>query len=115
MIVWAAAMALALRCFTQSVMVGFYVWPVLAIGLVAAAHGDHWRMGAAGAAALFTTSATQWHLGWFSWWALATAGIAVVLVFGTPIGNRPTTEDTCDLSLAGRGREPPAVLIGAIR
>ena len=34
MIVLAVAFTLALRCFTESVMVSFYVWPVLAVGLV---------------------------------------------------------------------------------
>ena len=35
----AAAFALALRCFTESVMVSFYVWPALAVGLVVVVRG----------------------------------------------------------------------------
>ena len=42
-IVLAVAFALALRCFTESVMVSFYVWPVLAVGLVVVMRGSSWR------------------------------------------------------------------------
>jgi hypothetical protein len=59
--------------------------------------------------------ATQWHLGWFSWWGLATAGIVVVLAFGPQTRSRSKVEGAREISLASRGREPPAVLIGAIR
>ena len=34
LLVWAAAIALALRCLTESVMDSYYVWPTLALGLV---------------------------------------------------------------------------------
>ncbi len=43
MVVLAAAFTLALRCFTESVMVSFYVWPVLAVGLVVVLRGSPWR------------------------------------------------------------------------
>jgi hypothetical protein len=84
-IVWAAALALALRCLTESVMVAFYVWPVLAVALVAASDLGRWRrLMAAGGCAAFTTVATQWHLGWLAWWSITTAGILVALLTATP-------------------------------
>ena len=115
LIVWAAAAALALRCFTESVMVDFYVWPALAVGLAAAACVGRWRLAAATAAAVFTTAAAQWRLGWLPWWALVTAGLVVVLAVGTHIGRRSITEDACVPSVASLGREPPRVLVGALR
>ena len=44
LIVWAAAVTLALRCLTESVMVDFYVWPTLAVALVVAAASGRWRL-----------------------------------------------------------------------
>jgi len=80
MLVWAVALALALRCYTESVMDSYYMWPTLAVGLVAAARCSVWRFRFAIAAALFTTVAAQWHLGEFAWWAIDTVGITAVLV-----------------------------------
>lgn len=115
LIVWAAATALALRCLTESVMVGFYVWPALAVGLVVAARLGRGRLAAAGGVAIFTTIATQWHLGWLPWWAIVTSGLLIVLALGASLGRRPTIEDTGDLLVASRGHEPPRVLVGALR
>ena len=41
MIVWAAALALALRVYTESVMTAYYTWPALALGVVIAGAGRH--------------------------------------------------------------------------
>jgi hypothetical protein len=115
LIVWAAATALALRCFTESVMVAFYVWPALAVGLVVAARLGRGRLAAAGAVALFTTVAAQWHLGELPWWAIVTAGIAAVLALGVRPGSQPARAGVCDVSVVSRGREPPAILVGALQ
>jgi hypothetical protein len=112
--VFAAACALALRCLTESVMVDFYVWPALAVGLVVAAGVGRWRLAIATVAAVFTTAAAQWRLGWLPWWAIVTAGLVVVLAVGTRRGRGSITEDTCALSVPSRGREPPRVLVGAV-
>jgi len=112
LILWAAAAALALRCLTESVMVGFYVWPTLAIGLVVSARLGRWHLAAAGAAAVLTTAVAQWRLSWLPWWVTVTTGIVIVLILGTRIGLRSTSKSSSDLSVASRGREPPAVLVG---
>jgi hypothetical protein len=115
LIVWAAAIALALRCLTESVMVGFYVWPPLALGLVVAAHAGRWRLAAGCVVACFTSVAAQWHLTWLPWWAIVATGIVAMVAVGARGGHRSITADTCDASVASRGREPPAVLVGALR
>jgi hypothetical protein len=81
-LVWAAALAMALRCFTESVMDPFYVWPTLAIGLVVAAHAGRWRLILGGVMAVLTTVLSNWHLGELPWWALVTGGIVLVLLAG---------------------------------
>ena len=52
MIVWAAALALALRVYTESVMTAYYTWPALALGVVIACRATTWRFWAAVAAAV---------------------------------------------------------------
>jgi hypothetical protein len=81
-LVWAAALAMAFRCFTESVMDSFYIWPALAIGLVVAARAGRLRLAVAGTLAVLTTVVSNWHLGEFPWWALVTAGILLVLAAG---------------------------------
>jgi len=79
MLAWALALALALRCYTESVMTSYYAWPALALGVVVAARCRAWRFGAATAVAVFTTIAAQWSLGEFPWWAIDIGGITAVL------------------------------------
>jgi len=81
-LVWVAALAMALRCFTESVMDSFYIWPALAIGLVVAAHSGRWRLAFGGVLAVVVTVVSDWRLGEFPWWALVTTGIILVLAAG---------------------------------
>ena len=81
-LVWAAALAMALRCFTESVMVSFYIWPALAIGLLVAAHAGRWQLAFAGVVAVLTTVLSSWRLGELPWWASVTTGIVLVLAAG---------------------------------
>jgi hypothetical protein len=100
LLVWAAALALALRCFTESVMVAFYVWPVLAVGLVAAARAGRWRLVAASGLAVFTTVLSNWRLGEFPWWSSVTVCLLLVLAAGmTCWVSRPPAE----VSMIGYG------------
>lgn len=80
MIVWAVALALALRCYTESVLDAYYVWPALAVGLVVAARGSIWRLRVAVVVAVATTVVAQWHLGLWLWWSLDVAGVSALLV-----------------------------------
>jgi hypothetical protein len=78
-VLWWSAVALALRSVFESVMVSYYVWPVLAIAPLAAARA--WpRLLAASAAATVVTFASQasWHNPW-TWWLPMIAGLGVTL------------------------------------
>jgi hypothetical protein len=80
MIVWAAALALAFRTYTESVMTPYYVWPPLAVGVLVAARGATWRFATAVGVAVATTVVAQWHLGWLPWWLVQVIGVTVLLV-----------------------------------
>lgn len=113
MVALAVALALALRCFTESVMVAFYVWPVLAVGLVVAMRRAPGRRACAVAAAIGVTVCSDFHLGEWSWWGVVNGGIVVLLVAGIPSRVRRdvpiTTTAADDVSV---GDHPPA-LVGA--
>jgi len=79
MIVWTVAVALALRCYTESVMTSYYVWPALAVGVVIAARRSAWCFGLAVVAAVMTTVTAQWNVGEYTWWATDVVGLTVVL------------------------------------
>ncbi len=80
MLAWAAALALALRTYTESVMTAYYVWPALAVGMVVAARGSRRRFGISIAVAVLTTIVAEWHLGVYPWWLLVAAGVTAVLM-----------------------------------
>ncbi len=97
-------------------MVAFYIWPALAMGLVATARSGRVRLALAASVAVFTTAVSQWHLAWLPWWSIVTAGIVTALALGTPLPgpavSRRTSRSTgCPLP----GTNHPAVLAGAMR
>ncbi len=78
-VLWWIAVALALRSVFESVMVAYYLWPVLAVALVAAVRS--WpRLVATSVAAIIVTFASQvsWHGPW-SWWTAMIAGLGLTL------------------------------------
>jgi len=78
-IVWWCGVALALRCVFESVMVAYYIWPPLALALIAASRS--WiRLVIAGAVATTLTFVTQdaWRNTW-GWYGMVVGGIAVAL------------------------------------
>jgi hypothetical protein len=98
-IVVAVALALALRCFTESVMVPFYIWPPLAVGLVGAARLGVRRLAAAGvAAAAVTVFADYRWLPWLPWWLVVTGSITIVLICARPPSGTPDGSDVGDRS-----------------
>lgn len=117
LIVWAAAAALALRCLTESVMVAFYVWPTLALGLVAVVRRADWRVVLGTAAAIGVTVSSETSFGEWVWWGLANGGLLVVLLSGLPRPSRVADEVPINLNTTGTERpfEPSHVLVGAIR
>jgi hypothetical protein len=78
-VVWWVAAALALRSVFESVMVAFYLWPVLAIALIAASRS--WPRLAATAVVTTTltfVSQATWRGPWI-WWAPMVAGLGLTL------------------------------------
>ena len=100
MLVWAAALSLALRCFTESVMDPYYLWPALAVAMLASVRNYSWRFAATVVAAIFVTSTSQWHLGWLLWWSLNTVALVVVLLFAIPLRAAQISSSTVTRTLA---------------
>jgi hypothetical protein len=115
LILWAAATALALRCFTESVMVAFYIWPALAIGLVVAARAGRLRLGLGAATAIGITIVAQWRLGEFPWWVTMTVGLMVLLAVGARGVRTPTESSAGDVAVLSGEPRPPRDLVGAFQ
>ncbi len=79
MVVWAVAVALALRCYLEAVMTPYYVWPALAVAVVVAARGTWPRFGITLAVAVATTVLAQTRLGLWPWWIIDVGGLTAVL------------------------------------
>jgi len=112
LMVWAAALALALRCFTESVLVAFYIWPVLAVGLVVAARAGRARLAAAIVLSIGLTVVAQWRLGELPWWSTITVGLVALLALGVRTADVAAPTETLESSFAERGSAPPRVLAG---
>lgn len=85
---WWVSVALGLRCVFESVMVSFYLWPALAVALVAASIS--WPRLVAGSAVvsgLTFLAQASWHGPWL-WWGCMVAGLGLVLA----IARQPGTE-----------------------
>ena len=84
-VVAAVALALALRCFTESVMVPFYFWPPVAVGLVAAARSSWRRLAVAAAVGAGITVFSDFRVGpWWLWWSVVCGGVAIVVAVAWP-------------------------------
>jgi hypothetical protein len=80
-VLWWVALALALRCAFEPVVVAYYLWPALAVALVVAS--ESWsRLIPAGIVATVLTgvSQTSWHGIWI-WWAPMMLLLALTLLF----------------------------------
>jgi hypothetical protein len=83
-LLWWVAVALALRCVFEPVMVAYYVWPVLAVALVTAS--TSWSRliaTAVVASALTFVSQASWRGPWI-WWGSMVAGLVLALFFAVP-------------------------------
>jgi hypothetical protein len=80
-LLWWIAVTLALRSVFEPVMVAYYLWPPLAVALVAAAR-DWSRLLPTGCVAVVLTffSQIQWRNPW-SWWTPMVIGLALALFF----------------------------------
>jgi hypothetical protein len=82
MLVWAFALVFVLRPVTESVMLSYYLYPALAVGILAAARSTLWRFASALALSAFLAFSSQWHLPWAAWWFLNVGGTVLVVVLG---------------------------------
>jgi hypothetical protein len=83
-VLWWAALALAVRCAFEPVMVAYYLWPALAVALITATRT--WpRLLATSvmAAAVTFGSQSSWRSPW-GWWGAMVVGLALTLVFSVP-------------------------------
>jgi hypothetical protein len=78
-LLWWAAVALALRCVFEPVMVAYYMWPALAVALIAASP-DWLRLIATSVTVTALTFASQlsWRSPW-TYWTPMIAGLALTL------------------------------------
>jgi hypothetical protein len=80
-LLWWSAVALAFRSAFEPVMVAYYLWPPLAVALVAACR-DWTRLLATGSVVVLLTFFSQ--VGWrnpWAWWTPMVAGLALALFF----------------------------------
>ncbi|MDA8281462.1 MAG: hypothetical protein M0Z63_13805 [Actinomycetota bacterium] len=93
-VVWVLAVALSLRCLTESVMDPYYLWPPLGVGLLAAAtasgRAGGKRFAVAAVAVVATTVVAEMHLVWWVWWYSVMFGMLVTVACGFPgrVGRR---------------------------
>jgi len=90
-LLWWIAVTLALRTLFEPVMVSYYVWPPLAVALVAASR-DWLRLIPAAAAAIVLTFLAQssWRNPWV-WWTPIVAVLVLTLAAARP-GRSPTAQ-----------------------
>lgn len=78
-VLWWVALALAGRCLFESVMVAFYIWPVLAVALVASVRSWSGLLATAVLAAVVTAlSQASWPGPWL-WWTVMVVGLGLTL------------------------------------
>jgi hypothetical protein len=90
-LLWWTAAALALRCVFEPVMVPYYLWPGLAVALIAAAAAGWQRLIWASVFAAAVTAGAQsgWRSPW-GWWGCMIAGLALTLLCaGIPLRRPP--------------------------
>jgi hypothetical protein len=86
-VLWWTALALAVRSVFEPVMVAYYLWPALAVALIAASR-DWSRLIPTSVAAAAVTLASQVTLhGAWTWWTPMTAGLGLTLFLARiPVG-----------------------------
>jgi hypothetical protein len=80
--VWLAGFCLGLRFVTESALEPYYIWPALALLVIAAAARGTSRFSVAWVTAILATCATQVDFGpwwaWWAWWGVVVLGLAIV-------------------------------------
>jgi hypothetical protein len=80
LLAFACAVGFALRTYTESVLVAYYLVGALAIGLVVAGRSSRWRFGVASLLAITITILGQLKLAWFPWWMIQVGGLTGFLI-----------------------------------
>ena len=84
LIVFACALAFALRTYTESVLDAYYPWAALTVGVAVAARCSARRFGIAIGLAVATSVMAQWMIAWFPWWAIQVTGLTALLAVAYP-------------------------------
>ncbi len=79
-LLWWVAVALAIRCVFEPVMVAYYLWPALAVALVTASSSWSRLIAASLAAVILTFASGAGWAGPWSWWAAMVAGLGLTLL-----------------------------------
>jgi hypothetical protein len=85
MLVWTFALLLALRPLTESVMLPYYLYPGLAVGLLAASRSESWRFGLAVVVSVFVAVVSERHWAWLPWWITNVSGLLFVVACGAQL------------------------------
>lgn len=98
-VVWWVAIALALRCAFEAVMVSYYLWPGIAVGVLASSR-SWWRLIPTAVLGIgLTCFCNVWWHGEWPWWSVVVVTLALLLVAAKPdlprrhsLGNRAARE-----------------------
>jgi hypothetical protein len=92
-LIWLMAAALGGRCIFDSVMVPYYVMPVVALSLVAAAGNGYVRVTLTSAAGAALTVMVFSHHGMWAYWSLMTAIMSAMLGLAWPNSSRISEDE----------------------
>jgi hypothetical protein len=107
-LLWWVAVALTLRCVFEPVMTPYYLWPVLAVGLIAASRSWSRLVPTSLVASAVTfVSQASWHGPWL-WWGSAVGGLVLALVLSYNRGPKPrgVAAGAGSLRVAGFSMDP---------
>jgi hypothetical protein len=90
-VLWWTAVTLALRSVFEPVMVAYYLWPGLAVALIAAKTWPRLMASSAVAAAVSFGSQSSWRSPW-GWWGFMVLGLALTLLFACVPLPRPAAQ-----------------------
>ncbi len=100
-VVWWVALALALRCAFESVMVSYYIWPAIAVGMLAAVT-SWWRLAPAAALGVgLTAFCNVWWHGEWPWWSVIVVTLALLLVAARPVPDTRRRRSAAPAAAAG--------------
>ncbi len=81
---WWLSLALAFRCVFEPVMVAYYLWPVLAVALIASSAGRQRLVATSVAVTILTFASQASSRGPWAWWGSMVVGLALTLLLARP-------------------------------